>query len=48
MKSVKVLLLLLFISCAAIESVEVINDKYEKANLGGGCYWGMEPTFEDL
>ena len=48
MKSVKVLLLLLFISCAATESVEVMNDKYEKAYFGGGCFWCMEPPFEDL
>ena len=38
MKSINVLLLLLFISCTAIESVEVMNDKYEKAYFAGGCF----------
>ena len=31
MKTVKVLLLLLFVSCTAIESVEIVEDKYQKA-----------------
>ena len=48
MKTVKVLLLLLFVSCTAIESVEIVEDKYQKAYFAGGCFWCMEPPFEAL
>ena len=48
MKSVKVLLLLLFVSCTAIESVEIVDDKYQKAYFAGGCFWCMEESFEKL
>ena len=48
MKTVKVLLLLLFVSCATIESVEIVDDKYQKAYFAGGCFWCMEPPFEAL
>ena len=48
MKTVKVLLLLLFVSCTAIESVEIVEDRYQKAYFGGGCFWCMEPPFEAL
>ena len=48
MKTVKVLLLLLFVSCTAIESVEIVDDKYQKAYFAGGCFWCMEESFEKL
>src|SRR5210317_881050 len=48
MKTVKVLLLLLFVSCTAIESVEIVDSKYQKAYFAGGCFWCMEPPFEAL
>ena len=48
MKTVKVLLLLLFVSCTTIESVEIVDDKYQKAYFAGGCFWCMEPPFEAL
>ena len=48
MKTVQVLLLLLFVSCTAIESVEIVEDRYQKAYFGGGCFWCMEPPFEAL
>ena len=48
MKTVKVLLLLLFVSCTAIESVEIVDGKYQKAYFAGGCFWCMEPPFEAL
>ncbi len=48
MKTVRVLLLLLFVSCTTIESVETVDDKYQKAYFAGGCFWCMEPPFEAL
>ena len=48
MKTVKVLLLLLFVSCTTIESVEIVDDKYQKAYFAGGCFWCMEESFEKL
>ncbi len=40
MKTVKVLLLLLFVSCTAIESVEIVDGKYQKAYFAGGWIYG--------
>ena len=48
MKTLKVLVLLLFVSCSSIESVKIMNNNYEKAYFAGGCFWCMEPPFEAM
>jgi len=52
MSYLKISLLLILISCS-VTTVETnmnesMNERYEKAYFAGGCFWCMEPPFEDL
>ena len=48
MSYLKTFLLLILISCS-ITSVDTnMSEGYDKAYFAGGCFWCMEPPFEDL
>ena len=41
-------LLLILVSCAVSTVEKDMSEGYEKAYFAGGCFWCMEPPFEDL
>ena len=48
MSYLKITLLLILISCSVTPVETNMNEGYEKAYFAGGCFWCMEPPFEDL
>jgi len=48
MSYLKISLLLILISCSVTTVETNMNERYEKAYFAGGCFWCMEPPFEDL
>ena len=48
MSYLKTFLLLILISCSVTTEEADVSEGYEKAYFAGGCFWCMEPPFEDL
>jgi len=48
MSYLKTFLLLILISCSVTIEEASMSEGYDKAYFAGGCFWCMEPPFEDL
>ena len=48
MSYLKISMLLILISCSVSTVEKNMSESYEKAYFAGGCFWCMEPPFEDL
>ena len=48
MSYLKTFLLLILISCSVTIEETNMSEGYDKAYFAGGCFWCMEPPFEDL